>query len=202
MRTSAPTELGAAPQLASARQDEHEQAALLDRLRAGHIDALEELYKEYRVPIFGFLVRLTRDRWAAEDLFQNTWIKVSRAIQCLRPDTELRAWLFTIARNEFRSHRRWQLVDLGRVFLLGLPGREAATETSFEFEREADRELLERALGRLSDPDREVLLLVGVEELTPQQAATVLGLSYAALRQRLVRARSRLREHLIELGWK
>jgi len=171
---------------------------LVARLRAGEGAALEELYVAFRRPSFGFLVRLARDRHVAEDLFQNTWVEVSRRATRPRQDTELRAWIFTVARNEFRSYRRWQLVDVTRLF-------------AYDREREEDRwytevgeggPLVERGLALLATlaaPDREVLLLVCVEEMEPRQAAQVLGISHAALRQRLGRARARLKDAMTKL---
>jgi RNA polymerase sigma-70 factor (ECF subfamily) len=173
-----------------------EARRLVARLRARETRAFDELYAAFRVPIFNFLCRLTNDRYAAEDLFQNTWIKISRAAPRLHQDTRLRAWTFTIARNEFRSYRRWQMVDISRLFLFQAHHRDPGHEQDA-----ADRELdaLERAMRTIGPGDREVLLLVCVEGLSPQEAANVLGVSYAAVRQRLGRARARLRDALERL---
>jgi RNA polymerase sigma-70 factor, ECF subfamily len=172
---------------------------LVARLRAGDADAVEELYRTYRKPIFGFLVRLAKDRHIAEDLFQNTWLKVSRTIERLREDTELKAWLFTVARNEFRSYRRWQLIDLSRIFLFYRERDEPECDPREESDERIAMEEIERGLAAIGASDREVLLLVCVEGMQPQQAATVLGISHAALRQRLGRARSRLKDTLAKL---
>ena len=193
-----------APDCAGERQARtltHDSAErrLVARLRAGHADAVEELYRTYRKPIFGFLVRLARDRHVAEDLFQNTWLKVSRTIERLREDTELKAWIFTVARNEFRSYRRWQLIDVSRIFLFYREREEAECDLRGESDERIAMEAIERALAAIGASDREVLLLVCVEGMQPQQAATVLGISHAALRQRLGRARSRLKATLAKL---
>ena len=172
---------------------------LVARLRAGEADAVEDLYHAYRKPIFGFLVRLAKDRNVAEDLFQNTWLKVSRSACRLRDDTELKAWIFTVARNEFRSYRRWQLVDLSRLFLFYRESEEPEREPRGDSDESIALEEIERGLAGLGASDREVLLLVCVEGMLAQQAATVLGISHAALRKRLGRARSRLKDALAKL---
>jgi len=172
---------------------------LVARLRAGEMAAFEELYDAYRKPIFGFLLRLTRDRPAAEDMFQNTWVKVSRGACRLREDTELRAWVFTVARNEFRSYRRWQLVDLSRVFLFQSENEESALAGATESDESLGLAVVEKALAEVSASDREVLLLACGEGLTQEEAAAVLGVSHAALRQRLGRARARLKKILMKL---
>jgi RNA polymerase sigma-70 factor, ECF subfamily len=172
-----------------------DERRLVARLRAGDARALEELYVAFRKPIFGFLVRLARDRHVAEDLFQNTWVKVSKSVGRLREDTELKAWIFTVARNEFRSYRRWQLVDVTRLFLFQRERRDDGVESSESLALTG----LERALAALGASDREVLLLVCAEGMEPRQAAEVLGISHAALRQRLGRARARLKDAMTKL---
>jgi len=168
---------------------------LVARLRAREGAALEELYVAYRKPIFGFLVRLARDRHVAEDLFQNTWVKVSRSVARLREDTELRSWIFTVARNEFRSYRRWQVVDVTGLFLFHRERDEGGCESNDGTALAG----IERGLAEIGASDREVLLLVSAEGMDPQEAAKVLGISHAALRQRLGRARARLKEAMSKL---
>jgi RNA polymerase sigma-70 factor (ECF subfamily) len=171
------------------------ETRLVERLRAGEAAALEELYVGYRKPIFGFLVRLARDRHVAEDLFQNTWVKVSKSAARLREDTQLKAWVFTIARNEFRSYQRWQMVDVTRLFLFqrdqGEPDRAPHENMALAG--------IERGLAELGASDREVLLLVCAEGMEQEEAAKVLGISHAALRQRLGRARARLKDAMSRL---
>jgi RNA polymerase sigma-70 factor, ECF subfamily len=148
--------------------------------------AFHAVYAAHRGVVFGFLLRLAGDADTASDLFQNVWIKLARHRQRLRPHTELRAWLCTVARHEYVSHRRAQTLDLGRVLAFG---REPAPDRT-----ERDPRLVEvsAALHRLSDGDREVLLATSVNGLSLRQAASVLGLTEPALRQRLTRARRRL----------
>jgi RNA polymerase sigma-70 factor (ECF subfamily) len=136
--------------------------------------------------LFGFLMRLAGDADTASDLFQNVWLKLARHRRRLRPDTELRAWLCTVARREYLSYRRTQMLDVGRLLAFG---REPAPDPT-----ERDPRLIEvnAALRRLPDGDREVLLSTSVDGLSLRQAAGVLGISEPALRQRLVRARRRL----------
>lgn len=148
--------------------------------------AFQRAYAAHRAVVYGLLLRLSGDPDAAADLFQNVWLKLARHRRRLRPDTDLRAWLCTVARREYLSHRRAQALDLSRLLTFG---REPAPRVS-----SADPELVEvsAALRRLSDSDREVLLLTSVDGLSLRQAAAALGLTEPALRQRLGRARRRL----------
>lgn len=148
--------------------------------------AFGAVYAEHRCIVHGFLLRLAGDVDTAADLFQNVWLKLARHRQRLLPDTDLRAWLCTVARREYLSYRRAQALDLSRVLALG---REPSPPSS-----PSDVHLLEldAALRRLSDADREVLLSTSIDGLSMSQAAIVLCISEPALRQRLARARRRL----------
>jgi RNA polymerase sigma factor (sigma-70 family) len=166
----------------------------------GDAASFDLIYERYRPGLFAFLARMCGKRELAEDLLQETWLKFARQAFSLPANTDLGAWLFTVARNVLRSHRRWQVVDLERVRqLLFLP----AQERTSPFEAVAATQgqaALERALAGLSSSDREVLLLVGVEGLSPAQAGVVLGLKPDVLRQRLSRARARLAAALGDEG--
>jgi RNA polymerase sigma factor (sigma-70 family) len=175
------------------------EPTLIAALRRGSREAFARVYAAERGRLYGFLLRLCQNSELAADLFQNTWLKLAQRASSLREDTDVRAWLFTVARNEYRSHCRAQMVDLSRFLAVG---REQQTwpEAPLPGERTAEIERLETALASLADADRELLLLVGVEGLELQQAAEVLGVSYAALRQRLARARARLAQKLSNHG--
>src|SRR3954453_8742154 len=81
-------------------------AALVDRLRRGERAAFRELYARFAPASFGFLLRLAGRRDAAEDLHQDVWLSIARHAPRLAPDTDLPAWIFTVARNRFVSSRR------------------------------------------------------------------------------------------------
>src|SRR6188768_4341204 len=82
-----------------------DQEALM-LLERGDIRGFDLAYARYAQPVFGFLVRLSGSRALAEDLFQHTFMRLAEAGPRLRVDSNLRAWLFTVARNAFHSHAR------------------------------------------------------------------------------------------------
>jgi RNA polymerase sigma-70 factor (ECF subfamily) len=171
---------------------------LIDGLRRGDPRAFDTAYAKYRARVYGFLLRLTGRRDVAEDLFQDTWLRLARHATRLTEDTDLRAWLFAVARNAWVSHRRWSLLDVSRLVALDESVAPARPPADLEARTDAARSLerLERALAALSPASREVLLLVGVEGFDQQEAAAILGIGYEALRQRLARARAQLAEEL------
>ena len=163
---------------------------VVERLRRGDRDAFREVYARYAGPTFGFLARLCGARDRAEDLHQETWMAVARAAARLDAESDLAAWIFTIARNQFRSSQR----SLARLRAReSVPG--SSPHASPIVDDPAARDL-EKALQALPAVHREILLLVGIEGLAIERAAAVLDLRPDAARQRLARARAALTERL------
>ena len=178
--------------------DRDTELSLVEGLRRGDPDAFDAVYEAYRARVFGFLVRLSRSRTVAEDLLDETWLRLVSKARVLRADTSLLPWLFTVARNLYWTYRRSCLLEEAwdPAALALWPSPEASASP---FEAAARGELqrrLERALAQLSPQHREVLLLVGLEGLTPGEAAGVCGVTPEALRQRLSRARAALAQAL------
>jgi RNA polymerase sigma-70 factor (ECF subfamily) len=174
------------------------ELALVGRLRNGDAAAFDIAYEEYRARIYSFLARLSRSRDIAEDLAEETWLRLVSTGSRLRPDTRLGPWLFTVARNLYYSYCRSRALDeSASAGLISL--WPAGTPRPSPFEETAARELeqrVERGLAALPAPYREALLLVAIEGLTPSEAAGVCGLAPEAFRQRLSRARAALDREL------
>jgi RNA polymerase sigma-70 factor (ECF subfamily) len=171
---------------------------LVDALRRGEASAFDAVYARYRGRIYGFLLRLSRRSDVAEDLFQETFLKLSRNATRLDEDTDLAAWLFTVARNAWVSHRRWAMLDVSRLVAMDDDAMPAARLPDPDARADAARamERMDRALASLPAGSREVLLLVGLEGFDQVEVARMLGIKHDALRQRLTRARAQLAEKL------
>jgi len=176
-----------------------DERAWVDGLRRGEPAAFDAVFAAYRRRLYGYLVRMTRRRDVAEDLLQETFLRLAQHARTLAADTRLAPWLFTVAHRLVISWARAQAV---RAQLAGdLPGRETAAEDRSPLEALADSQLqlaLERAFASLAPAYREVALLVGVEGLAPTEVAVILGQKPEAIRQRLARARTQLAEALGE----
>lgn len=170
------------------------ELALVARLREGDADAFDEVYAAFNTRLFTFLVRLARRRDVAEDLLEETWLRLVKHARRLRPDTRLSPWLFTVARHLYVSFTRARLLeDSAAVGLITM--WPFSVEHASPFEAVAASELqrrVEGALAVLPSTSREVLLLVGVAGLSHSDAAEVCGITPEALRQRLHRAREAL----------
>jgi len=178
------------------------------QLVAGHDASLNDLMGRHAEAVFRFLVRMLGNEQDAQDLAQETFVRVYRAKERFRPDGKFTAWLYTIAANLARNHLRWRArhpaVSLETSACDGGPtmgeGLVAAGETP---ERElAFREqvaAVRQAVGQLPEDLREALVLCEWEELSMVEAAVILHTTPKAVDSRLYRARKLLRERLPRL---
>lgn len=178
--------------------DRETELALVQRLREGDPAAFDPVYDEFHGRLYNFLARLARRRDVAEDLLEETWVRLVASARRLRPDTRLGPWLFTVARNLYVSYCRSRLLDESlSADLIGLWPVTARQPSPFEEVAASELERrVECTLAALPAIYREVLLLVGVAEFSPAEAAVVCGVTPEALRQRLSRARAMLAREL------
>ncbi len=181
----------------------------------GREPAYRELVRRYERPVFSLVYRMVRDRELAEDLTQDTFVKVLSHIEKYRSEFKFSSWLFKIANNVAIDHLRRR--QLNTVSLDGSPhstSSDMTEATSFELpnnnetplqELEA-RELgseIERAIGRLRPDYRSCILLRHVEDKSYEEIAATLDLPLGTVKTYIHRARHELRElleHLREDG--
>ncbi len=172
----------------------HDERRIVLALRDGEAWAFTRVFRDRGPRIYSFLVRMCGRRDVAEDLYQETWVKLALHARRLDEATDLGAWLYTVARNLARSERRAERTT--PTASTGEEG-ESAAPSPFDWASASETQtLLERALADLPLPFREVLLLVVVEGLDHDRVAVILGLSPEAVRQRLARARAKLTERV------
>lgn len=168
-----------------------------EALRQGSAAAFDRVFEHYHDRVHAFLWRLVGDRAAADDLSQEVWLRVARALGRLRDATPLGPWLFRIARNRASSHLRWWSLDASRLRQLHWLGGGPPVVTPAEWHALSETERrLERAFEALPLTYREVALLALVEGLETDAIAQVLGLRADAVRQRLSRARAMIQQHV------
>jgi RNA polymerase sigma-70 factor (ECF subfamily) len=141
---------------------------------------------------------LTRSGDRADDLVQDTLMRAIAKAHLWQAGTDIRAWLFTIMHNQNVNAVRRALREQGTVDIDGMSSSLVATT-----DPTASRQLweLECALARLREEQREVVLLVGLEGMSYETAAKVLGVPIGTVRSRLSRAREALRQ-LIDIDGK
>jgi RNA polymerase sigma-70 factor, ECF subfamily len=133
---------------------------------------------------------LTRAADRADDLVQDTLVRALAKGHLWQPGTDIRAWLFTIMHNQYVNTVRRQARETATVDVEQVSSTLVATTdpTSSWQLRELDR-----ALARLPDEQREVVLLVGLEGMAYDSAAQILGVPIGTVRSRLSRGRETLR---------
>lgn len=148
------------------------------------------LYRDQGRAILAYALRRVEDREDAADVVAETFLVAWRRLAEVPPGAEARLWLYAVARrtiaNLHRSERR-------RTRLGGRLAESLRTELATHPTSGGEAAEILRAMAGLSGEDRELLLLVSWEGLSPSEAAKVLGISSLAARSRLHRARRRLR---------
>ena len=161
------------------------------------------LFEEYSSPIYNYVLRMVGDADRAADVTQDTFIKAYRKLDTLTDATSTKSWLYRIATNTaIDDMRRRRMVtampDDSPVFTNRAderPGPEAQAMASTLDER------VQRALMTLKPNHRQCLLLSDLEDMSAQHIGDVMGLSYAAVRTLLCRARGEMRRALAAEGF-
>jgi len=171
--------------------------ALMEDLRAGNLAAFRTLYDRHHRRVFNFLLRFLGDRQTAEDLLQETFLRVFASREAYRPTAAFRTWLFTIARNLLVDHSRRAFArpeDLDAEALQTMADPSPNPLTRLEGLDLEER--LQTAITRLPPFQREVVLLSRFADLSHEEIAQVTGASAGAVRVALHRGLRRLHDLL------
>jgi RNA polymerase sigma-70 factor, ECF subfamily len=165
---------------------EEPEPAVVRAAAAGDLAAFEHLVRAYQQHVWRFVRRLLGDAAVAEDVTQETFLRVFRRLPTFTFEAKFSTWLFQIARNagidELRSRqRRTRLAAVAptRTFATAPPPPDARVE-------------IEAALASLPVDLREVVVLIEVLGLRYHEAAQVLGVPEGTVKSRMFTARSRL----------
>jgi RNA polymerase sigma-70 factor (ECF subfamily) len=179
--------------------------AVLEAARRREPAALEAFFDVYFTPLHSFAWRLLGDRTAAEDLVQEVFLKVHRALGTLDPARDPWPWIATITHNacrdrwrsaSYRLDRRSDSIDADPFHAESLPARDGDPEAATDA-RERER-LVRAAIAKLPEAQREMVLLYDYEGLSHLEVAELLGIGHAAARKRYSRALESLGEILRE----
>jgi RNA polymerase sigma-70 factor (ECF subfamily) len=164
---------------------------LMARVRAGDTHAFTGLYERHGAALLTLLARLTGDRALAEDLLQETFVRVYQARDAYEPTGHFRAYLFTIARRLVIDwHRRRRIAWAEEPAALeSMPAPERAEHVA---EAMDVMTRLERALALLTPEQREIILLSRMEGMATAEIARIVGATPGAVRVALHRTLRRL----------
>ena len=179
--------------------------------KAGKQAAYRELLKRYERPVFSLIFRMVRDRSLAEDLAQETFVKVLNALASYRPEYKFSSWIFKIANNAAIDQLRRRELDTlsldgspdartpDEVEATALQATDRAESPLEELESRETGAAIEQAIGRLRPEYRTCILLRHVEGRSYEEIADVMDLPLGTVKTYIHRARLELREYLADL---
>jgi RNA polymerase sigma-70 factor, ECF subfamily len=185
---------------------------LMLAFKSGDARAFRVLVQRHRGPVFNFILRYTGHKARAEDLLQETWLKVVRSSSEYEPKAKFTTWVYTIARNLCVDSARKETYR--QTDSLDAPARDAddgrsmgesvGDQVSAQPERAAHnaklRPLLAKALAALPEEQREVFLLREYHGVSFKEIADVTGVNENTVKSRMRYALEGLRKRLGELG--
>jgi RNA polymerase sigma-70 factor, ECF subfamily len=164
-----------------------------------------EIYDQYYAKVRRFILALVKDEWVADDLIQETFIRVQQNVESLRDPSKLSSWIFRIAYNLCQDHFR-ESETSRREESIDQEEGEGLKETLIQEGRDIQKELEQGQMGEcvqdqislLPESLRTVLLLFAIMEFSHQEIADILGITAKNVKVRLHRARKRLKPILQE----
>ncbi len=178
------------------------ESELAERCAAGDAQAWGELVHSHERMVYHLALQLLGNPEDARDLSQDVFLTVFRSIHRFRGDSALQTWIYRIAVNHARNQQRWwrrrkrsDQVSLETVFV-DPPAPTATTSPECALDRKELRRRLWRALRRLPFEQRSAVVLRELHGMRYAEIAFSLGISIAAVKSRLARARQTLRAEL------
>jgi RNA polymerase sigma-70 factor, ECF subfamily len=180
---------------------------LLERLRARDERAFNELVKAYERRVFGLVFRMLGSRAESEDLTQEVFVQVFKAIATFRGESKLSTWIYRIAVNLCKNRAKYnrvrhageqdQLDDVAERLPLSQARNANVAQVARPDEAMAGRqveEIVRQAISEVDENFRECLILCDVEELSYEEIAEITGLPVGTVKSRIFRGRAQLSE--------
>jgi RNA polymerase sigma-70 factor (ECF subfamily) len=173
--------------------------ALMMAVRDGDLAKLGLLFERYHVALFDFLSWMTGDRTAAEDLVQDVFVRVLKYRSTFRDEGSFETWLYRIARNARSDYFRTRQ-PLEPLAGEALDRPEPGPGPMRRLEADRERLRLKRALLKLREDKRELIVLARYRGMSHEQIAGLLGVETGAIKVRIHRALRELRDIFLQLS--
>jgi RNA polymerase sigma-70 factor (ECF subfamily) len=185
-----------------ARMTDAHPAWLLSECIAGNEAAIEMLVRQYETGVFRLALSIVGDQAEASEITQETFLAALRSLRAYQEKQSFKAWLYTIALNQSRSHlRKRKVMDrlratLTNIFRIEKQKQASPEEAMIENEKEA---ALWQCLNELDEKYRTVIVLRYFHELPVAEISEILSVNEGTLHSRLHNAREKLRRALRDL---
>ena len=183
----------------SAGEQQHLDDAQLARLIGeGDRDAAGELIRRYQAPVRSFLLKLSGDAEVADDIAQETFVRVLKYAKRYDPQFKMITWLLTIARRLWLNHLRRKDNQKHNTSYEQMSESSPGPAMKLQREDQLDhtRKMLSEAMTKLTDPQRMALVLFHQQELPVGEVAKVMKMPEGTVKSHLHRARAALRKIL------
>jgi RNA polymerase sigma factor (sigma-70 family) len=164
--------------------------ALMQAFARGNMNAFEQLYDRHETGVWRFVFRSVQNHAVTDDLVQELWFSVTRSAATYEPTARFKTWLFTMARNRVIDHVR-TAKHLAAESRLG-PLRQVSS-------REQAKALLD-AIEQLPPEQREAFLLQAEGDMSVEDIATAIGVTFETAKSRLRYARNKLKTLLADFA--
>lgn len=167
---------------------------LIKKISEGDSKSFESLMIKYQKLVFGYSVKMLKNRQKAEDVTQEAWMRVIKNSQHFKQTGSVKAWILSIARNliidEFRQNKKW--IDLDDEKWESIEDPQIDLETLFSDQQR--EKALNLAFEELPENQKIILSMVLLEELNQSEVAVKLGMSVGAVKASLFRSREQLKK--------
>ncbi|MCI0723725.1 MAG: RNA polymerase sigma factor [Acidobacteria bacterium] len=167
---------------------------LLEQFARGDLEAFEALFRQFQREVYGWIIRMVRDRWVAEDLTVETFWRIYKAHARFDPNRSFGPWARRIATNvalDYLKRHRPEVELVENISQGELPDPALSRDM---------RERIARAFSRLPAKLRVAATLALIEERPYQEIAESLGISVGGVKSRVFRSVRRLRKELKAQG--
>lgn len=172
--------------------------SIMEAVKGGNLQQASLLFERYHKRIFNFLARMTMDRELAEDLTQNVFLRILKYRNSYREGLKFQSWIYQIARNTFSDHyqahknRFSDFVDVEKV-------SEYMADDSENEAMDEKEKLLHRSMAKLTEEQRELLVLTRFQHLKYEEVAAIMDTTVANIKVKVHRAILKLKEYYFEL---
>jgi RNA polymerase sigma factor (sigma-70 family) len=171
---------------------------IMEAVKRGELQQATLLFERYHKRIFNFLARMAMDRELAEDLTQNVFLRIIKYRTSYREGNRFQSWIYQVARNVFSDHyqahknRFSDFVDVEKI-------SDHMADREESEEQDEKEKLLHRSMEKLSEEQRELLVLTRFQHMKYEDVAAIMDTTVANIKVKVHRAILKLREYYFEM---